>query len=430
MAPHTPRPLPPSLYAETAIPAPTTPPLEADTQADVAIVGGGFTGLSTALHLAERGISCIVLEANEPGWGASGRNGGQVNPGLKYRPDEVEAHFGPDLGRRMVAFSHAAPDYVFELIRRHQIRCEARQGGTLRAAPTETTAEALRSLDRACAERGMPTQLLEGTALAAATGTEHYKLGFLDPRGGDLNPLGYARGLARAALALGARIHGGTAVTALKQAGDGWLLQTPRASVRAGQVLLATNGYTDALWPGLEQSVVPVFSSIRATEPLPLDVAAGILPLRGSVFETGRITVYYRVDQDNRLLMGGRGPQHELRGAEGLDYLVAHTEKLWPQLKGARWTKAWNGRVAITPDHYPHVHELAPGLLSCVGYNGRGVAMASQMGRILAGRLAEGDKAEFDMPFLPLKPIAFHRFWKLGVWAEVWRGRLLDRLGM
>ncbi|RVT97625.1 FAD-binding oxidoreductase [Rhodovarius crocodyli] len=425
-----PRPLPPSLYAVTAIPAVHTPPLEGDAQADVAIIGAGFTGLSTALHLAERGVSCIVLEANEPGWGASGRNGGQVNPGLKHRPDEVEAHFGPELGRRMVAFSHAAPDYVFELIRRHQIRCEARQGGTLRAATSAKSAAELRKLADVCAERGMPTRLLEGPAMEQATGTGYYQLGFLDPRGGDVQPLSYARGLARAALALGARIHGDTPATALKPQGDGWLVETPRGKVRAGQVLLATNGYTDALWPGLEQSVVPVFSSIRATEPLAPDVAASILPLRGSVFETGRITVYYRVDQENRLLMGGRGPQGELQGTAGLDYLVAHTERLWPQLKGATWSKAWNGRVAITQDHYPHIHELAPGLISCVGYNGRGVAMSSHMGRILAEHLATGDKAGFDMPFLPLKPIAFHRFWKLGVWAEVWRGRVLDRLGM
>lgn len=424
-----PRPLPASLYAETAAPAPGTPPLAENAITEVAIIGGGFTGLSTALHLAERGVSTLVLEANEPGWGASGRNGGQVNPGLKEAPDAVEARFGPELGRRMVAFSHAAPDYVFELIRRHQIRCEARQDGTLRVATSPAAADGLRRLHRVCRERDMPVRLLEGAALREAVGTGHYPLGFLDPRGGHVNPLSYARGLARAAQALGAGVHGGTPATALRQEARGWRIGTPRGVVRARRVLLATNGYTDALWPGLAQSIVPVFSAIRATEPLPPEVAASVVPFRGSVFETGRITVYYRVDEAGRLLMGGRGPQRELSDPERLDYLMRHAERLWPQLRGARWAQGWNGQLAVTPDHYPHVHEPAPGLLCCLGYNGRGVAMASHMGRILAARLTEGEAARFDMPILPIKPMPLHRFWRLGVWAEMWRGRLLDRLG-
>lgn len=425
-----PRPLPASLYAGTAAPAPATPPLDGDASAEVAIVGGGFTGLSTALHLAERGVSCLLLEAHEPGWGASGRNGGQVNPGLKHGPDAVEARFGPDLGSRMVAFSHAAPDAVFALVRRYQIRCAARQGGTLRVATSRAAADALRHLHVACQARGMPVRLLEGEALREAVGTAAYPLGLLDPRGGDLNPLGYARGLAAAAQALGARVHGGTPATALRPEADGWRIDTPRGRVRSRRVLLATNGYTGPLWPGLARSIVPVFSAIRATAPLPARVAAGLVPFRGSVFETGRITVYYRVDDEGRLLMGGRGPQRELNDPARLDYLTAHAERLWPQLRGVRWQQGWNGQLAVTPDHYPHVHEPAPGLLCCLGYNGRGVAMASHMGRILAARLAEGEAAPFDMPITPLRPLPMHRLWRLGVWAEVWRGRVLDRLGL
>src|SRR4051794_3985437 len=138
-------PLPPSLYADTAIPAEPLDALAGDASTPVAIVGGGFTGLSTALHLAEQGVSCIVLEAHEPGWGASGRNGGQVNPGLKHEPDQVEADFGPDLGRRMVALSWNAPTVVFDLIRRYQIACDATQTGTLRIAYQPSSAEGIRS---------------------------------------------------------------------------------------------------------------------------------------------------------------------------------------------------------------------------------------------------------------------------------------------
>lgn len=391
-------------------------------------MGAGITGLSAALHGAEAGRDVVVLEAREPGWGASGRNGGQVNPGLKEAPDTVVRDHGEDLGGRMVAFSHAAPDVVFDLVRRHQIRCDARQNGTMRLARGARGVDALRRLAADCARRGMPVALLEGEDLHAATGTKFYGAGLLDRRGGDINPLSYSRGLLRAAQGAGAAVHGHSPVTALHPAaGGGWVLDTPGGSVTAVQVLLATNGYTDGLWPGLQQTVVPVFSSVAATAPLPDDVAQGVFPLRGSAYETGRVTVYYRVDAENRLVLGGRGPMRELSGPEPLRYLIRHAERLWPGLRGTRWTHGWSGQVAITPDHYPHVHEMAPGLFACLGYNGRGVAMATAMGRQLASLLG-GEP--IDMPVVPLRPIRFHRFWPLGVTAAVLRGRVLDRLGL
>ena len=416
-----------NLYPETAPPAPATPPLMGEHRCDVAVVGGGFTGLSAALHLAEAGRTVTVLEAHEPGWGASGRNGGQVNPGLKENPDAVVQRHGADLGKRMVDFSYAAPDLVFELIRRHQIRCEARQGGTLRLATHARSVAALRDLAADCLRRGMPVELLEGDALRAATGTGFYPAGLLDRRGGDLNPLAYARGLAHAAQQAGANVHGDSRVQTLRPIAGGWELVTPQGRLIATQVLLATNGYTDRLWPGLRESVVPVYSAIAATEPMPEEVARTVFPLRGSAYETGRMTVYYRVDEARRLVLGGRGPMADMSGPEPLGHLISHAEQLWPGLRGLRWTHGWNGQIAITTDHYPHVHELAPQLYACLGYNGRGVAMGTAMGRQIAQMLGGG---AFDMPFSPLQPIRFHRFWPIGVKVEVLRGRLLDWLGM
>src|SRR5271170_7425509 len=199
----------PNLYQDTAEPAMPLPALDGDGRADVVIVGGGFTGLSTALSLAEKGASVIVLEAREPGWGASGRNGGQVNPGLKHEPEEIEHHFGRDLGRRMVSLSGGAPDRVFALVRELQIRCEANQGGTIRAAFSKSSAKFLRRATMAWKDRGAPVELLEREAIARATGADRYLCGALDRRGGSLNPLGYARGLADAAIQAGAAIHGG-----------------------------------------------------------------------------------------------------------------------------------------------------------------------------------------------------------------------------
>lgn len=427
MPPHTRRPLPPSLYADTAIPAPDTPPLEGEAHADVCVIGGGFTGLSAALQLAEAGSSVIVLEAQEPGWGASGRNGGQVNPGLKHDPDVVERDFGPDLGGRMLALSYGAPDALFALVRRHQIPCEARQEGTLRAAIGARAAEEVRRSAEQGARRGWPVTFLDATETAALTGTPRYTAAMLDARGGDVQPLSYARGLARAAMGQGARVHGGSPAVKLSRAGAGWRVETPQGAVRATQVVLATNGYTDDLWPGLRRSVVPVFSSILATAPLPEAVARGIMPRRASLYEAGRITTYYRMDQQNRLVIGGRGPQRPLPGPEAVRYLADYAQKLWPALRGAEWTHGWNGQIAITADHYPHLHEPAPGLIAALGYNGRGVAMATAMGGQVARRLLG---QEVDMPVTSIKPVPFHGFWKLGVAARVWQGRVLDRLGL
>jgi len=419
--------LPPSLYAETAIPAAPTPPLEGDARATICIIGGGFTGLSCALHLAEAGLDALLIEAEEPGWGASGRNGGQVNPGLKPDPDQVIADNGEDLGGRMLELSYAAPDAVFDLIRRHQIQCEARQEGTIRAAIDPQNAIDVRRTAEQCAKRGWPVEYLDAAAIAKLTATERYAGAMLDRRGGDVQPLSYARGLARAAMQLGARINGGTPATALDQTQQGWRVTTPRGTVTAQHVVLATNGYTGDLWPGLRQSVVPVFSSIAATAPLDAQVARRIMPLRASLYEAGNITVYYRLDQQNRLLMGGRGPQRPIGDTLPIRYLMDYAARLWPELHGVEWTHGWNGQLAMTQDHYPHLHEPAPGLLAALGYNGRGVAMGTAMGRQLSRRI-QGKRV--DMPVTPIRPIPFHRFWRIGVEAKIIQGRIRDRLGL
>ena len=424
------QPLPLSLYAATARPAPPTPRLDGDRQADVVVIGAGFTGLSTALHLAERGADVVVLEANEPGWGASGRNGGQVNPGLKPDPDEVEAAFGPDLGGRMVRFAWGAPETTFALIRRWQIACDARQGGTLRAAYQPAHAAGVRRSAEQGMRRGLPVTLLERDAAREATGADRYLAVMRDASGGDLQPLDYARGLARAAMQAGAAVHGGTPVTALSRAEGRWRVATPGGTVTAETVILGTNGYTGDLWPGLRRSIVPVFSSIAATAPLPEAVVRDVMPMRASLYESGHITVYLRVDQHNRLLIGGRGPQRPIADPSPVAYLIRYAERLWPALKGAEWTHGWNGQLAMTPDHYPHIHQPAPGLLCCLGYNGRGVALSTAMGGEVA-RLATGMPArEVAMPVTPIQPLPFHGFWRLGVAAKVMEGRLRDRLGL
>jgi glycine/D-amino acid oxidase-like deaminating enzyme len=430
LTPFTRKALPPSLYAETARAAIATPPLDGDRRVSVAVIGGGYTGLSTALHLAEQGADVMVLEANEPGWGASGRNGGQVNPGLKHDPDRVEADFGPELGGRMVAMSWNAPNVVFELIKRHQIVCEARQSGTIRAAFHDSTVREVEASFEQGVRRGMPVELLDAGKLRDLTGTDRYVSALLDRRGGNLNPLGYARGLAQAAQQAGARIHGSTPALSLQRDGGCWQVCTPTGTVSADQLVLATNGYTDDLWRGLRRSVVPAYSGIVATEPLPGDVARAVLPLRASLYELGEITVYYRLDASNRVLMGGRSRQRDLGSPREMPFLIRYTHRLWPQLRQVKFTHGWNGQVAITADHYPHIHEPAEGVLVCLGYNGRGVAMSTAMGAQLARRILGGKAAEIDMPITDMKTIPFHGLWKSAVVAGIAYGRIRDHLNL
>jgi glycine/D-amino acid oxidase-like deaminating enzyme len=419
-------PLPPSLYADTARPAPETPPLDGDRSVSVAIVGGGFTGLSAALHLAEQGVDVAVLEAHEPGWGASGRNGGQVNPGLKHDPDQVVADFGPDLGGRMVALSGNAPNVVFDLIQRHQIACEALQSGTLRVAIGD---RALREVRRSADQwvgKSDKVNFLDREVISGLTGTDRYLGAMLDQRGGQLNPLGYARGMAAAAMQAGAAVHGGTRVSRIGKDGGRWRLTTPTGTVAAEKIILATNGYTDDLWPGLRQSVVPAYSAIAASEPAPEDV----MPTRSSLYEIGSITVYYRKDRDHRVLMGGRGVQRDVSRPEELHYLIDYAVRLWPALRGLRWTHGWSGQVAITTDHYPHIHEPDETVLMCLGYNGRGVAMSTAMGPELARRAMGGRAAEIAMPITGVRQIPLHGLWKTAVEARVLYGRVRDYLGL
>ena len=430
MSAHVAKPLPPSLYAETAIPPLNLPPLLEETKASVAVIGGGITGLSSALRLAERGVDVLLLEAHQPGWGASGRNGGHVNPGLKPDPDEVEHDFG-ELGRRMVRLSYAAPEALFRLVERHQIRCEARQAGTLRAATTRKTLDGLRKLAAQYANRRIEAKLLDGDGAFAATGTRRY-LGILrDPSGGSVNPLGYSRGLAHAAIAAGARLHADSPALRLSRSEAGaWRVETPRGMVTADRLVIGTNGYTDDLWPGLRRTVVPVWSGITATEPLPDQVARQIMPGGGVLYELGAITVYYRLDIGNRLLMGGRSGLRDMGGPEGFRYLQRYAVKLWPALRNVAWTHGWNGQLGMTADHYPHLHEPEPDVLMALGYNGRGVAMATAMGDIIARRIGGETEESLEMPITGIKPIPFHGLWPLAVQGRLAWGRLRDRLGL
>ncbi len=421
--------LPSCLYLEGA-PDPEPPtPLANDARVQTLIIGGGYTGLSTALHLAERGHEVMLLEAREAGWGAAGRNGGQVNAGLKQEPDTVVRELGPVHGPRMVQIALNGPDFLFNLIQRLQIECGALRCGTLRAAYSKAHVDALKGAAEQWRRHGAPVEVWDRAQMAARTGTSRYVAGMCDPRGGAVQPLALARGLASAAKRAGARLCSQTQAIGLQSEAGRWSVRTPHAVVRAEQVLIATQAYSDNLWPGLRTSFVPAFSSIIATEPLTGEVAEQVLPGRQVVYESGNITAYFRRDGANRLLMGGRGVQRPALDLDSYRHLIRYAEALWPALRSVRWTHWWNGQLAMRPDYSPRFHRPAPGLFIMLGY-ARGVALGAAFGAELASVLSGASPDSFPLPVTPIEPIPLHRFWRLGIAARVLHGRVLDRLGL
>ena len=409
---------PTSAWTVAAEPVPETRPLEGDRRADVVVVGAGYTGLSAALHLAERGAEVVVLDAAEPGWGASGRNGGQVIPGLKHDPDELERRFGEETGRRMWQTAGTAADFVFDLIARHKIACHAERCGWIAAAPHAAALESLRSRTEQWQRRGAPVELLEAGGIAELTGTTAYVGGMLDRRAGALQPLAFVRGLARAALRAGATVHARSAAGRLDATRAGWRVETPAGSVVATTVILATNAYTDDLWPGLRRTVLPVQSYQVATRPLPAEVRRHVLPGGQVVSDLRRILFYFRLDPEGRLLMGGRGPLDDRGDPALFARLEAVARRLFPRIGAPAWEHRWSGRVALTADHLPHLHEPRPGVLIGLGYNGRGIAMATIMGKVLADRALGASPAEIGWPPTPIAPIPLHG-WRLPAMALV-----------
>ena len=415
-----------SLWSTTAESGVAFEALTGNAQADVAVIGAGYTGLSAALHLRECGASVIVLESQEPGWGASGRNGGQVIPGLKYDPPELLQMFGGDLGGRMVDFVGQAPELVFRLIERNGIVCDMRRCGWIQPAHNAAMEAVLRRRAESWMTRGANVEILNRTQTAEYIGSDAYRAAWLDKRAGTLNPLSYARGLARAAHLAGARIYATTPVTRLvPDRSKGFVLTTPGGMVSARQVVLATNAYSTDLWPGLRQSIIPVHSFQVATTPLPNEVRRSILPHGQVCSDSRRLLLYFRIDEAGRLLMGSGGTLGEPRSTLVFRHLEVAVQHLFPQVR-ALYEFHWYGRVAMTADHLPHLHEPVPGLLTALGYNGRGIAMATAMGTLLARRASGEASNSLPMPITPVPRIPLHALRHLYVGAARTYYRIRD----
>jgi glycine/D-amino acid oxidase-like deaminating enzyme len=405
-----------SLWGATASPAVSLPELRGSARAEVVIIGGGYTGLSAALHLCEAGVDVVVLDAAQLGEGGSGLNGGQVIAGVKHDPDTLEQMFGASLGAQLVATVASAPDLVFGLIEKYQIDCEATRTGWIQPATSEPDLVPIRVRVEQWQRRGAPVELLDRQQVGRLIGSERYCGGWLDRRGGTVQPRSYLLGLARAVERLGGRIFTRSEATGLEYVGGGqWRVQTPRGQATAPTCVLATNAYTGALVEALRTSVVAVPSFQVATEPLAPPLRESILPQRQAASDTWPLLRYFRLSADGRLVMGSRGFFGNTPVARAARHHYRAVQEIFPQLQGVRYDYHWGGLVAMTSDHLPHLHELGRGLLAGLGYNGRGVAMATVMGRLLARRIQGVPVEELGFPLSPVRPIPLHRFSRVGV---------------
>lgn len=421
--------LPDTAWRLTAAPLPHCESLRDNVETDVAVIGGGFMGLQAAITLREAGRHVVVIDAAEPGWGASGRNNGQVIPGFKWDPDELKSHLGEDTGERLAEFGGSAPDFVFDTIARHDIQCFPVRNGWIQPAYTATGVQRIQHRHAQWAARGAPVEMLDPTTLPLVLGTPIFRAGWIDRRGGSINPLAYARGLAGVALKLGARVHVYTSALSMKREGSTWSIECPGGkTLRARQVIVATAAYADDLVPGLRRSMVPVRTAQVATAPLPPKMLDTILPGRQCASDTRRLLTSFRISPDHRLVMGGSGATATLDHSSIVPRLHAAAAEMFGHLGPLEWDFAWSGYFAVTKDHIPHIHETADGVICALGCNGRGIAVSSAIGSLLAQRLLGQEPNEMPLRPTPMKPFAFHAFRHLGVAVATRYHGMRDRI--
>ena len=385
---------PPSLYAVQTPQMPPCPPLQGAVAADVCVIGAGYTGLSAALHLAQRGLSVRLLEAQRLGFGASGRNGGQVGSGQRVDQQTLEARFGADAAQRLWALGEDAKALVKTLVADHAIACDWRDG----------VAHLARSAGAAAAERDHAAHLertygydrlepLDRAGAMRATGAQGFAGGVIDWGAGHLNPLAFALGIAHAAQAAGAVLHERSEVTGLAR-GTRWEVTTTGGRITADHVILACNGYLGRLHGATAARVMPINNFIVATDPL--DAFPEVLPQDIAAADDRFVVNYWRRSADNRLVFGG-GETYGYRFPADIAALVRpRLAALYPQLADLPIAHAWGGTLAITRSRLPYVARPEPGLYTAGGYSGHGVALATLTGQLIAEAVA-GDAGRFDV---------------------------------
>lgn len=387
---------PRSYYAASANPASNHPRLEGEVSCDVCVVGAGFTGLSAALHLAERGYDVVVLEGARVGWGASGRNGGQIVSGFAPQMDAIRSVVGEEDARALWAMAEEAKAIIKDRVARHRIRCDLKRGYLYVAKKKRQIAALAAMAEEWTRDYGYEGGRLIGRAeLREMVATDAYHGGCFDPGGGQLHPLNYCLGLAEAAKAKGVRIFEGSRVERLEP-GPRPVAHTARGPVRADALALCGNAYLGPLAPRIWSKVVPVGSYVGATEPLGEARAHDLIPADVAVSDCNFVLDYYRLSADHRLLFGGGVSYSTLPPPDLAASLRRAMLKIFPQLRGVRMEYAWSGLLGITLTRMPHLGRLGRNAYFAQGFSGHGVALSGLAGKLIAEAIA-GDAERFDV---------------------------------
>jgi len=420
---------PPSYYAATATPLAPFPPLKGAATADICVVGAGYTGLSAALHLAQRGLSVIVIDAHRVGFGASGRNGGQVGSGQRRDQHDLERMVGKTRARALWAMGEEAKALVASLVAQHAMPVTLHPGVAHACRNEADLAHARSEADHLAKDYAYTkVETLDRPAFHALVGSKAFVGGTLDHGAGHMHPLNFCIGLAQAALAAGVRIHERTEAVQVRP-GLRPVVQTTSGAVTCDHVILAGNGYLGSLAPKVAARVMPINNFIIATEPLG-ERAASVLSRNVAVADSRFVVNYWRLSDDNRLLFGG-GESYGYRFPDIIRTVTKPMLEIYPQLRDTRIDHAWGGTLAITTNRMPAWIRAERNIWAASSCSGHGVAMSTLSGRILAEAVA-GQAERFDL----MATIPQARFpggaalrWPLLALAMTWYA-MRDRLGV
>ena len=385
-----------SWYTATANLQLDFPALQGETCTDVCVIGAGYTGLSTALHLRQRGYSVTVLEANKVGWGASGRNGGHVGTGQRAGQDELEKLVGLDHAKVLWQLGLEAVDTVCQLIQEHQIDCELKQGNLHVASKAKECAGLQAEVEHL--QRVYDYQQIsyvDKSELSQLTSGTGFHAGLLDAGSRHLHPLNYALGLAAAAAGLGARIHEGSRVLSYSE-GDKIRVKTDSGEVQAQYLVLACNGYLEKLEPRAAGRIMPINNYMLATEPLQEDLARRLIRDDTSMTDSLFVVNYWKLSADNRLLFGGGETYSRRFPADIKNFVRKCMLRIYPELTDTRIDYGWGGTLAITMNRMPDFGRLSPRVMYAHGYSGHGVPIATLAGKLLA-EVISGTAERFDV---------------------------------
>ena len=379
-----------SYYARTASAGEPRPPLEGVLEADVCVVGGGLAGLSSALGLAERGVSVALLEGNRVGWGASGRNGGFVSGGFSLSLQALERRLGRDHAQRLHGLSWDAVALMRRRIETYAIDCGPIVDGVIRASWFDDADGLLRERDYMADIAGIEEEFWPREKLREILLSPRYYDGLFNPRGFHFHPLNYCLGIAGAVESRGARIFEGARVTALDLEGPVKIIRTEQGEIRASAVVMTCGGYIAGLHGKLSRAIVPVATYVAVTEPLG-DRLQTAMRTPCAVHDTRFALDYYRPLHDSRILWGGRVTVRRSDPTDLAGLMRGDLLKVYPQLAGVEMETAWSGLMSYAVHKMPQIGEVSPGVWHAMGFGGHGMNTTTMAGELIAGAIAEND---------------------------------------